>query len=69
MTREVPVAMINRNLFTQVNQDSGSLTSTTTVVHRFAERGEYRGVLIDGRGAAVGAPARVGRGENGFDVA
>jgi hypothetical protein len=46
--------MININLFTQVNQDSGSLTSATTVVHRFAERGEYRGVLIDGRGAAVG---------------
>lgn len=54
MTREVARAMINRNLFTQVNQDSGSLTSATTVVHRFAERGEYRGVLIDGRGVAVG---------------
>jgi hypothetical protein len=46
--------MINRNLFTQVNQDSGSLTSATTVVHRFAEQGEYRGVLIDRRGVATG---------------
>lgn len=54
MTREVPGAMINRNLFTQVNQDSGSLTSATTVVHRFAEQGEYRGVLIDRRGVATG---------------
>jgi len=45
--------MINRNLFTQVNQDSGSLTSATTVVHRFAEQGEYRGVLIDRRGVAT----------------
>lgn len=53
MTR-LPGAMINRNLFTQVNQDSGSLTSATTVVHRFAERGEYKGVVIDGRGVAVG---------------
>ncbi len=54
MTREVPGAMINGNLFTQVNQDSGSLTSATTVVHRFAEQGEYRGVLIDRRGVATG---------------
>jgi hypothetical protein len=54
VTREVPGAMINRNLFTQVNQDSGSLTSATTVVHRFAEQGEYRGVLVDRRGVATG---------------
>jgi hypothetical protein len=54
VTREVPAAMINRNLFTQVNQDSGSLTSATTAVHRFAEQGEYRGVLIDRRGVATG---------------
>jgi hypothetical protein len=54
VTREVPGAMINGNLFTQVNQDSGSLTSATTVVHRFAEQGEYRGVLIDRRGVATG---------------
>ena len=45
--------MINRNLFTQVNQDSGSISSATTVVHRFAERGAYKGVLLDGRGAAI----------------
>jgi hypothetical protein len=36
---------INSNIFTQVNQDSGSLTAATTVVHRFAEPGEYRGIL------------------------
>ena len=53
MTREMSGAMINRNLLTQVNQDSGSLTSATTAVHRFAEQGEYRGVLIDRRGVAT----------------
>src|SRR5690242_11748881 len=49
-------AIINMNLITQVNQDSGSLTSATTVVHRFGERehGEFKGVLYDGRGVAVG---------------
>jgi len=47
-------AIINRNLITQVNQDSGSLTSATTVVHRFNEGGEYTGVLYDARGVAVG---------------
>ncbi|MGH9920845.1 MAG: hypothetical protein ACRD6W_18495 [Nitrososphaerales archaeon] len=47
-------AMINRNLVTQVNQDSGSLTSATTVVHRFTERGEYKGVLFGAHGTAVG---------------
>ena len=49
-------AMINRNLITQVNQDSGSLTSATTVVHRFGEdeHGEFKGVLHDRRGVAVG---------------
>lgn len=49
-------AIINRNLITQVNQDSGSLTSATTVVHKFGEGedGEYKGVLYDRRGVAVG---------------
>jgi len=49
-------AIINRNLITQVNQDSGSLTSATTVVHRFGkgEHGEYKGVLFDRRAVAVG---------------
>jgi hypothetical protein len=48
-------AVINRNLITQVNQDSGSLTSATTVVHKFSkgEHGEYKGVLYNGRGVAV----------------
>jgi hypothetical protein len=62
VTREVPGAMINRNLLTQVNQDSGSLTSATTVVHRFAEQGEYKGVLIDRRGVAT-AEFSIGVGE------
>jgi hypothetical protein len=49
-------AIINRNLVTQVDQDSGSLTSATTVVHRFGEgeHGEYKGVLYDRRAVAVG---------------
>jgi len=49
-------AVINRNLITQVNVDSGALTSATTVVHRFGERerGGYKGVLYDRRGVAVG---------------
>lgn len=64
MTREVVGAVINRNLFTQVNQDSGSLTSATTVVHRFAELGGYKGVVVDGRGASVGEfSIRVGEGK------
>src|SRR5580658_10434962 len=48
-------AMINRNIFTQVNQDSGSLTSATTVVHKFpdGEAGEYKGLLFNNRGIAV----------------
>jgi hypothetical protein len=49
-------AIINRNLITQVNQDSGLLTSATTVVHKFGEgeHGEYKGVLYDRRAVAVG---------------
>jgi hypothetical protein len=54
VTREMPGAMINRNLFTQVNQDSGSLTSATTVVHRFDEQGGYKGVIINRRGVVTG---------------
>ncbi len=33
----------DQNLFTQVNLDSGSLTMLGTIVHSFAEPGEYRG--------------------------
>lgn len=54
MTREVPGAMINRNLLTQVNQDSGSLTSATTAVHKFDEQGGYKGVIINRRGVVTG---------------
>jgi hypothetical protein len=59
-------AIINRNLITQVNQDSGLLTSATTVVHKFGggEHGEYKGVLHDRRGVAVGEfSISVGGGE------
>jgi hypothetical protein len=42
----MPTITINRNVFAQVNHDSGSLTSSTTVVHRFSEPGEYRGHLL-----------------------
>ena len=47
--------IINRNLITQVDQDSGLLTSATTVVHRFGEdeHGEFKGVLYDRRAVAV----------------
>src|SRR5580658_1561315 len=38
-------AMINRSVLSQVGSDSGSLTSSTTVAHRFPEAGEYRGLL------------------------
>jgi hypothetical protein len=37
--------MINRSVLSQVGSDSGSLTSSTTIAHRFAEAGEYRGLL------------------------
>jgi len=54
--------MINRNLLTQVNQDSGSLSSATTVVHRFAEPGGYKGVLLGARGAMGEFEISVGEG-------
>ena len=55
-------AMINRNLLTQLNQDSGSLSSATTVVHRFAEPGGYKGVLLGARGAIGEFEISVGGG-------
>ena len=39
---------LDRNLFTQMGLDSGSLTMLGTVVHSFAQPGEYRGVVHDG---------------------
>jgi hypothetical protein len=48
----MPTTIINRNVFAQVNHDSGSLTSATTVVHRFSEPGEYRGLLLYAGGGA-----------------
>lgn len=50
----MPGATINRNFITQVNADSGSLTSATKVVHRFSEKGEHKGVLFSARGVAAG---------------
>jgi hypothetical protein len=44
--------MINRSALNQVGSDSGSLTSSATVAHRFPEAGEYRG-LLHTRGQAV----------------
>ncbi|MEW6605191.1 MAG: hypothetical protein AB1351_10970 [Thermoproteota archaeon] len=41
---------INRELFSQVNADSGSLTMLSTIVHRFSEPGEYEGVVTKGAG-------------------
>jgi hypothetical protein len=38
-------ATINRSVLSQVDSDSGSLTSSTTVAHRFPEAGEYHGLL------------------------
>jgi hypothetical protein len=44
----------DRNLFTQIGLDSGSLTMLGTVVHSFGEPGEYRGSVRRGKeGAAV----------------
>jgi hypothetical protein len=45
--------IINRNLIDQVNQDSGSLTAATTVVHKFSEPGEYHGVLLYSHGTVI----------------
>ena len=38
----------DRNLFTQMGLDSGSLTMLGTIVHCFMQPGEYRGVVHDG---------------------
>jgi len=39
---------LDRNLFTQMGLDSGSLTMLGTLVHSFMKPGEYRGVVHDG---------------------
>ncbi|AIF82638.1 hypothetical protein NTE_00557 [Candidatus Nitrososphaera evergladensis SR1] len=39
---------INRHLFTQVNVDSGSLSILSAVIHRFAQPGEYEGIVMKG---------------------
>lgn len=44
---------INRELFSQVNSDSGSLSMMSTVVHRFTEPGEYEGVVMKGAAGLI----------------
>ncbi|MFZ0662890.1 MAG: hypothetical protein WAM66_09380 [Acidobacteriaceae bacterium] len=39
----------DRNLFTQIGLDSGSLTMLAGVTHRFLEPGQYRGVVYKGK--------------------
>lgn len=39
---------LDRNLFTQMGLDSGSLTMLGTIVHSFGHAGEYRGVVHEG---------------------
>jgi hypothetical protein len=41
-------ALANAFLFTQFNLDSGALTQLGSVAHRFAEPGDYRGVVFNG---------------------
>jgi hypothetical protein len=41
-------ARINRELFSQVEIDSGSLSMLSTIVHRFSEPGEYEGIVTKG---------------------
>ena len=41
-------SFINRNLFTQTNLDSGSLTMLGAVIHNFPEPGEYHGTVLRG---------------------
>jgi hypothetical protein len=38
----------DRNFFTQIGLDSGSLTMLGVIVHTFGEPGEYRGVVVSG---------------------
>lgn len=44
---------INRELFSQVNTDSGSLSMMSSIVHRFSEPGEYEGVVMKGAGGLI----------------
>ncbi len=39
----------DRNLFTQIGLDSGSLTMLAGMTHRFLEPGQYRGVVYKGK--------------------
>lgn len=40
--------MINRFILSQVNLDSSSLTTLTSVIHRFSEPGEYHAAVLRG---------------------
>jgi len=44
---------INRELFSQVNTDSGSLSMMSSIVHRFSEPGEYEGIVMKGTGGLI----------------
>jgi hypothetical protein len=41
-------AMFDRNLFTQIDLDSGALTMLGAIAHSFREAGEYRGTVRSG---------------------
>jgi hypothetical protein len=43
----------DRNLFTQIGLDSGSLTMLGSVIHSFREPGEYRGSVHGEKGQAI----------------
>lgn len=43
----------DRNLFTQIGLDSGSLTILGSVIHSFGEPGEYRGSVHSDEGQAI----------------
>lgn len=47
--------IINRNIYTQIDHDSGSLTDSWTLVHQFSDAGEYHGLLQNSRGGTIGA--------------
>ncbi len=44
---------LDRNFFTQVGLDSGSLTMLGVIVHSIGEPGEYRGVVLSGEQTAA----------------
>lgn len=39
---------INRNLFSQINSDSGSLSILSNIVHKFVKKGDYEVIVMKG---------------------